>query len=685
MRTLIQRALSRLPFGLLSRVRVWVDGRAVHARHRASDRNLAEAAARLSARCLSGVAAREDWEQRRPVALRQLRSMLGLDPLPERTPLQAQITGTGEYPAYRLEKILFESLPGLYVTANFYLPRNSAGPAPCVVYLNGHWHSLDGAKTGLQDRYLWYPAHGFALLVIDPVGFGEIPGVHPGTNRLDRWHWLSLGYTPAGVEVWNAMRALDWLETRSEVDSARIGVTGISGGGVMTQFLAALDERVAVAVPSCSTYTLGSQAAIGGLIVHQCDCTYYPNVFDLDFPEVLALIAPRPLLILGGRQDLIFPPAGFRAAFQRTRRIYDLLAESGKASDRIRLVESNQGHADPPLFLQAARQWMCQWLKMPNVSEAALQECGPEPEAPAILRCTREIPSRALNACIQDRWIQIPARRPYASPEAWARRRTELADSLRATTFAWFPQGEIPFQTRRRPGGGGYAEILCHFQECVFDSEPGVSVKASLLKPRDRTGPIPLVVWIRGRGEPVAFPDLDEFLPILRTHALAILTPRFSEKPLSGREYARIERTAALTGRSRVSLWAWDVRRTLDWAIRDRNVAPSSISVYGRGEAGIAALYAAFLDPKIDHVILRDPPPSHFEGAPLPMILRHTDIDEVAGALAPRRLTLLTRRKNEFELTRQLYQLQGAPEALRHVASLTEALREGPPGEGLRC
>ena len=113
--------------------------------------------------------------------------------------------------------------------------------------------------------------------------------------------------------------------------------------------------------------------------------------------------------------------------------------------------------------------------------------------------------------------------------------------------------------------------------------------------------------------------------------------------------------------------------------------SPSSVSVYGRGEAGIAALYAAFLDPKIGHVILRDPPPSHFEGAPLPMILRHTDIDEVAGALAPRRLTLLTRRKNEFELTRQLYQLQGAPEALRHVASLTEALREGPPGEGLRC
>lgn len=678
MSSLLKSAFSHLPFGLLRRIKISIDSRAFHSRHRASERNLREAAAGLSARSLSGETTREEWEQRRPVVHQQLQSMLGLDPLPERTPLHAQMMGDREYPSYRLEKILFESRPGLYVTANFYLPKNSLGPVPCVIYLNGHWPSLDGAKTGLQDRYLWYPAHGFALLVIDPVGFGEIPGVHAGTNRLNWWHWLSLGYTPAGVEVWNAMRGVDWLATRPEVDSTRIGVTGISGGGVMTQFLAALDDRISVAVPSCSTYTLGSQAALGDLLVQQCDCTYYPNVYGIDFPEILALSAPKPLLILGGRKDLIFPPVGFRAAFQRTRRIYELMAESGQTVNRLRLIESNHGHTDPPLFLQAARQWMCQWLEMPHISEAELQEDGPEPETPGNLRCIDKIPPRALNACIQDEWIPIPERRPPVSREAWARRKTKLAETLRATTFAWFPQTEIPFRTRPRPGAGGYAGTLSHFQEYEFDSEPGVPVKVSLLTPRDRMGPIPLIVWIREPGELVAFPDLDEFLPVLRTHALAILAPRLSEKQISGREFARIERTAALVGRSRTSLWVWDVQRTVAWAIRDRKVLPSSVSVYGRGETGIAGLYAAFLGPAIEQVVLRDPPTSHVEGAALPMILRQTDIDEIAGAIAPRRLTLLTHRKEGFELTQQIYQLQGMPDAFRHVISLAEAFREYP-------
>ena len=113
------------------------------------------------------------------------------------------------------------------------------------------------------------------------------------------WRWLSLGYTPAGTEVWNAMRAIDYLETRSEVDAKRIGVTGISGGGAITWYLAAVDERVAAAAPVCSTYTFGSQAqhwrAFG-----QCDCIYFHNTYGWDFPMVAALIAPRPLL-MGGK------------------------------------------------------------------------------------------------------------------------------------------------------------------------------------------------------------------------------------------------------------------------------------------------------------------------------------------------------------------------------------------------
>lgn len=673
---MLKRAFIGLPSWLKAAMKRGVDEQALRARHRAACRQLVRAAAGISDGCLKDIRTVEDWRRRRPDTRRQLQSMLGLDPLPERTPLHMRVAGVVERAGYAIEKIVFESMPGLFVTANFYLPRKPAAPVPCVVYLNGHWPSLDGAKIGFQDRYLWYPANGFALLVVDPMGFGEIPGVHPGMNRLGMWHWLSLGYTPAGVEVWNAMRALDWLETRPEIDAARLGVTGISGGGVMTQYLAALDERVAVAAPSCSTYTLGTQAA-RDLVPQQCDCTFYPNVFRVDFPEVLSLIAPRPLLILGGRKDPVFPPAGFREAFRQAKRVYDLYDEPPGSDPRIRLVESGQGHTDPPHFLRETHEWMCRWLRDPSSSRPGGECAGLPPEPPEILRCTEKIPPAALNDRIHDIWIRRPALAVPATPESWASRKDVLLGVLRTRVFGWFPRSEIPFKTRRFAFSGGYAGECADFGEFEFDSEPGVPLRACLLKPRRQSGPVPLIVWIRGPAEHVLFPDLDEYFPVLRTYALAIVTPRFAERPLSGYEQARIERTAALTGRSMAALQVWDALRAVSWATREHGIDPSGVAVYGRGHAGIVGLYAALFDPAIGHVVLRDPPRSHLDGPALPTILRDTDIEEVAGMLAPGRLTLLSNRPDGFELTRSIYDLVGSGKAFRRASSLADALLGG--------
>ena len=707
-----------LPETLQNGIRAYCDRRAIHDRQHRATQHLKSVALDISSRCLSEIHTREEWEGQRPAIRHRLLWMLGLEPMPAKTAVNAEITGALEKPGYRVEKLVFQSLPGLHVTGNFYLPANRAGPAPCVVYLNGHWPSLDGAKTGYQDRYLWYPANGLALLVLDPLGFGEIPGVHPGTNRLNQWHWLSLGYTPAGVEVWNAMRALDWLGTRPDIAPTRIGVTGISGGGVMAQFLAALDERVAVAAPSCSTYTIGAQASMG-LVPQQCDCTFYPNVFRMDFPEVLALIAPRPLLILGGRKDPIFPPAGFREAFRRAKRIYDLFAEPGPSEPRIRLVESGQGHTDPPHFLEETHRWMCRWLRadsrgplqnfwkdgrdgarpsrrcrrrpicsnggtasVPSAGvlqearriEPGLEWAGPPPERPEALRCTVEIPPSALNYHIHDAWIPRPALVCPTTREAWSRRKEELLNILHARVFGWFPRAEIPFKTRRLVASGGYAGDLAEFGEYELESEPGVPVIVRWLSPRGRNGSGPLIVWVKGPSDHVVFPDLDEFLPLLRTHAIAILTPRFADRPLPGDDYAEIERTAALVGRSVASMRVWDVLRTVAWVTRDRGFKPSEIVVYGGGEAGLAGLYAALMDPAIGHVILRNPPTTHLEGFALPTILRDTDIEEAAGILAPRRLTLLFHRRDGFALTRAIFDLMGAATAFNQAPSLPEAL-----------
>ena len=669
---LLQSAFAGLPFWLKVAAKRYGEQSSLRARHRAAQSQLVRAAVNLSANCLSDVSTRKAWEDQRSAVREGLLQMLGLDRMPERGDLRIRQMGAAEHPDYRMERIAFESVPCLYVTANFYLPANRSGPVPCVIYLCGPWPSLDGAKTGYQDRYLWYPANGFALLAIDPVGFGEIHGVHPGTQQLNRWNWISRGYTPAGVEVWNAMRAVDFLETRPEIAAARIGATGISGGGVMTQYLAALDERVAVAAPSCSTFTLGDQAA-RGLVPRQCDCTFYPNVRRLDFPEVLALVAPRPLLILGGRKDPIFPPSGFREAYRRTKRIYDLLATAPDAAPRIRLVESDEGHSDPPRFLDETRRWMCRWLGVSVGGGVA--KPSPVPEPPESLRCFDVVPISNLNDHVQDVWIPPPRREAPATRDAWAARRTQLMGVLRSRVLGWFPAEEIPFRTRRRMGSGGYAGRVAECGDYEFDTEPGVRVRVGLFTPKEQTGPVPLLVWVKGAGELFGFLGIDEFHGLLRTHALAALTPRLVEQPMSDRERADVERTAMLTGRSLAALQVWDVLRTVTWALRDRRIEASSTTVVGTGAAGIAGLYAAALDSTVGHAILRAPPASHEDGPALPTILRDTDIAEVAGLLAPRRLTLLSCSSESFAATRAIYALNGVPGAFGTAPSLPAAVR----------
>src|SRR4030095_12638648 len=140
-------------------------------------------------------------------------------------------------------------------------------------------------------------------------------------------------------------------------------------------YTAAVDERIAAAAPVCSTFTWGSQVE-HWLGRGEGDCIYYPTTYLKGFPVVAALIAPRPLLILSGEKDFIFPPDGYHEVFQRARRVYDLYAGSGGNSERIREVDDAVGHSDAPKLLREARQWMQRWLK-DDPSELPLESPAP--------------------------------------------------------------------------------------------------------------------------------------------------------------------------------------------------------------------------------------------------------------------------------------------------------------------
>ncbi len=639
-------------------------------RHRMATNHVKRVAAELSASFLTEIRSLEDWKKHRPEWHRQLMDMLGLNPLPARTPLKARITGVLDRSTYRIEKLVFQSLPGLYVTGNFYVPKNAEAPLPTILYLCGHAPHPIGAKVNYQDRAAWFASHGFACMILDTLEFGEVPGIHHGTHDLNLWHWLSLGYTPAGTEVWNAMRALDYLETRPEVDARRFGVTGISGGGAITWYLAAVDERVQVAAPVCSTFTFGSQAA-NWRASGQCDCIYFHNTYGWEFPMVAALIAPRPLLIMSGRLDLDFPPDGYHEVFGRAQKIYELYTTG--EPDRIREVDADVGHSDTPQFLREAREWMRRWLQHQSMPLGVETNALPR-EAAEDLACLTQMPSDAINYRIQNQLTGPVTLKKPPSRSVWPKRRKDLLEQLNQKVFRWFPKETIPFETRVSRNSGGWAPKYADYKDVSFQTEMGVRIRAQLLTPKRGIADAPVLLYVKRPGDSIYFMDLDELLPVLGHYSVLILNPRFSEVPISPADHASIEMTSAWTGRTIAAMQVWDILRTVKWLFEEEKFPASALSFYGKGDLGILGLYAALSDGRIQQVILNDPPSSHWQHPALINVLRVTDIPEVAGALAPRRLVSLTPLPEAFNYTRKLYRMQRASAQMVQSGSLPEAL-----------
>ncbi|MEO1525219.1 MAG: acetylxylan esterase [Planctomycetota bacterium] len=312
---------------------------------------------------LSDIRTLEDWTAKREQFRGELLEMLGLQPMPDKTPLETQITGTVEHDDFVVEKLHFQSRPGLYVTANLYRPKHQEGPLPAVLYVCGHGRVKKdnisyGNKTHYQHHGEWFARNGYVCLTIDTLQLGEIEGIHHGTFRHDRWWWLNRGYTPAGVEAWNCVRALDYLQSRREVDGERIGVTGRSGGGAYSWWIAAIDKRIKCAVPVAGITDLENHV-VDGCVEGHCDCMFMVNTFRWDYAKVAALVAPRPLLISNTDSDRIFPLDGVYRTFNEVRRIYKL----NEAEQNVALQITAGGHKDTQELRVHAFRWFNQHLK----------------------------------------------------------------------------------------------------------------------------------------------------------------------------------------------------------------------------------------------------------------------------------------------------------------------------------
>jgi dienelactone hydrolase len=350
---------------------------------------------RLADNCLAEVKTLDDWQRLRPQLRQQLFEMLGLWPLPEKADLDATITGTVDGNTFVVEKLQFQSRPGLYITANFYRPKAIDKPLPAILYLCGHGNVKKdgvsyGSKTFYQHHAAWFARHGYCCLILDTLQLGEIEGTHHGTYRLGQWWWVSRGYTPAGVEAWNCIRALDYLQTRSEVNPAKIGVTGRSGGGAYTWWTAALDDRPACIVPVAGITDLTNHV-VDGCVEGHCDCMYMVNTYGWDFAAVAALAAPRPLLFSNTDKDPIFPLDGVERTHAKLKRIYQL----HNAADKLGLLITEGPHKDMQDLQVPAFRWFARWLK--GVPDEPVTQVADKAFEPKQFKVFTELPADQKN------------------------------------------------------------------------------------------------------------------------------------------------------------------------------------------------------------------------------------------------------------------------------------------------
>lgn len=325
---------------------------------------IAEPTWRLYQKERAAVSTPEQWQARRNYLKAVFIDALGGFPA-ERTALNPRVLGILDRGTHTIERVVFESLPGLLVTANVYVPKNLSGPAPGVLVASGHW---ENPKTCDSHRILCatLATKGYVVIIYDPIGQGERHMYIEG----DRWR---LGgctdqHTHLGVQlaasgtslarfmVWDSMRAIDYLVSRPEVDPSRIGMTGCSGGGTNTAYTSALDERIVASVPVCYLTTLEERQR-SEMIADYEQNLYGQTVRGLDHHEYIAMVAPRAICIGAAQQDF-FPIAGTREAYAAAKAIFELLG----VGEKCQLVEVPGEHGYLPDLRRAAYAWFNRWL-----------------------------------------------------------------------------------------------------------------------------------------------------------------------------------------------------------------------------------------------------------------------------------------------------------------------------------
>lgn len=599
----------------------------------------------ISDRSLADVKTLDDWTARREAVRGRVLSALGLDPLPARSPLDPAIAGTVERDLFRVHALTFKALPGFYCTANLYVPKDGKEKHPGILYVCGHANDPLGAKVKYQHHGQWLASRGYVVLLVDPIQISEIEAIHHGTYKYGLWHWQAMGYTPMGLEVWCGMRSLDLLAARPEVDPDKLGMTGRSGGGTMTWFTMAVDDRVKVGVTANATGTVATHVRHDTLRGH-CDCAFYINHPGIDFTDVAALCAPRPLLIQSGQKDWIYPPEGYRPLGEKTRRVYGLYG----AAEKVKEQDVDEEHKDLPVFRTEAYRWFGKWLKGEAPTETVPEI---EPIPPDQLRAVRgPLPADVRNASIAEEFPGPVRSREPGTLEEWVTRSKLLLKQLDAAVFAGDPAETCPLD----------------FKDGRIQSEVGMPIRAEVLKsPKEGKRAFVVVAKEGEKGGP-------DWRKVAKEFPVVVVYPRnWGGEGWSAELEKFVKRASPLVGRSLGTMRVWDVRRGM--ALAREQLGAEKIVLYGREEGAMLALLAAIREPHVMDRVVLDSLPDSLLGEPILLnAARVTDVPELLGLAASEGLLLMGRSPLGFDRARLVARQLGKPTLAGRAASMEEVL-----------
>ncbi len=596
---------------------------------------------------------------------------------PEKTPLKPVVVKTAQRDGYRVENVMFESRPNFFVTGNLYVPAGN-GPFPAIISPCGHY-SLARMQPDYQFVYLNLVKAGFVVLAYDPIGQGERRHYwNPETDATEAslgpvfehsmpgQLLLLLGENLTAYMIWDGMRAIDYLLTRPEVDKEKIGCAGHSGGGTLTLFISALDERVRCAVVNEGgtshrwPLTLEPDAQVGPSDVEQ---NLFPSaLYGIDRCDLHSAIAPRPLLALIEE----FTPR-FNLAADHIRERY----RQAGVPEKFATEEATDPHAYTLKLRQATTNWFCRWF-YDRPGPASEPEFEPEP--PRNLYCTPNGSVRyarqgeTIYSLIAKKQAALPPPREAPSTRAeWDAWRREFLPQVR-DALRYRPVNE-PLGVHRLVTTARKGYLV---EKIEFLSEPGIYIPTWIFVPQKRNADPRAILYVNDAGVAeegavgMEFQVLEELarkgylVVAVELRGTGLTKPQRLKEAAASSEFRQLfdtETAAAYLAwymdESLLGMRVLDVLRGVDYALGRDDVDKRGLRAAGSGRGATWLLFAAALDVRIqslvcDHGLLSYKSLVQADryryGADifLPGVLQRFDLPLVAATLADRALALLS-------------------------------------------